>query len=196
VSERPIIMSAESVRAILAGRKTQTRRVVKPQPELLPGYWRGLHYASEEHFRKGATIEGPYQSGERLWVRESACYLLDGDGDRYDVCTYHADDDAPHPGDFDFSPRDHGPSGHTGWRPSIHMPRWASRLTLEITDVRVERLQAIGGEDVVAEGFTHWHGRSCGFALAWDGLNAHRGYSWYMNPWVWVIEFRPQEASE
>ena len=100
----------------------------------------------------------------------------------------------------------------TRWRPSIHMPRWASRITLEVTSVRVERIQDISRKDVEAEGlpphsqtgrvelWTDQNNVFCGplkaFAVAWDSLNAKRGYSWELNPWVWVVEFRQIQTRE
>lgn len=221
VRERPILFSGEMVRAILEGRKTQTRRVVKPQPpddyrsmvsacDNVGGWWfsdmppkSGSFCVSE--FNKWTNIypRCPFGApGDRLWVRE----------------TFYCDDyrypDAPHDellevmeyrASHDCSNWEAGCPCHSteggGWTPSIHMPRWVSRITLEITDVRVERLQAISPGDLSAEGFPKddsqphdgvrltFHGRKLCFAELWDRLNEKRGFSWDSNPWVWVIEF-------
>lgn len=138
------------------------------------------------------------QPGDRLWVRETWQHLHN-EGQKADEfeqwqqnsidCFYLADES---------SPNNKPMSGR--WRPSIHMPRWASRITLEITDVRVERLQDISNEDAVAEGI----GTPCDMRYAaldafkplWESINGHD--SWEANPWVWVIEFKriPQEATQ
>lgn len=181
MKERPILFSGPMVNAILENRKTQTRRVVKPQPERDPacGVWfpattakRKRHYANEEHFRRGLPIDwSPYGVvGDRLWVREA---WQDGNGGIY----YRAD--GIHPGP---------------WKPAIHMPRWASRITLEITGVRVERLQDISNDDARAEGVPEWDGDEPGdyrgsFRDVWDSINGKR-HPWSSNPWVWVREFK------
>ncbi len=175
VPERPILFGAAMVRAILEGRKTQTRRAMKPQP-------------AELRDIKGQDC--PYgRQGERLWVRETFCV----DEDDQPVVLYRA--------------TDHESCGQP-WRPAIFMPRSASRITLEITAVRVERLQDISEEDAKAEGaeFGFCVGRDfhepCdpedavassykqGFAFLWDSINAKRGLGWEANPWVWVVKFK------
>ena len=167
---KPILFSSEMVRALLEGRKTQTRRVVKYR-----------NYAEQD-----APIyphECPYgKPGDLLWVRETW-------GDPWHHAQprafYRATDEKEvgwHP-DFD------------GWKPSIHMPRWASRLTLRITDVRVQRLQDVTRADCVVEGCTErntdgaWYGPEVSFAHLWDRINARRGYGWNENPWVWCLSF-------
>jgi hypothetical protein len=179
---RPILMSGPMVQAILAGRKTQTRRVLKPQPG------QGLLGPRSEDGRWmiGGAISQvlgrcPYgQPGDLLWVRETH-YVAEGMR-----VIYRADD----------------PDASVRWTPSIYTPRWASRLTLHITDASVERVQDISEEEAEAEGAPLWiqdaipgvthakpKGYRPGFAELWDSINAKRGYSWAMNPWVWVIEF-------
>ena len=185
---RPILFKDEMVRAILDGRKTQTRRVMKPQPE------GGLDFTPFAPFGvvngKGNPLICRHgQPGDRLWVRETWQHLHN-EGQKADQfeqwqqnsidCFYLADES---------SPNNKPMSGR--WRPSIHMPRWASRITLEITDVRVERLQDISNEDAVAEGI----GTPCDMRYAaldafkplWESINGPD--SWEANPWVWVIEY-------
>lgn len=183
---RPIIFSAPMVRAILADEKTQTRRVCS-------GNWLRCLDPDDEDDRWTATLACPYGwPGDRLWVRET---LYTSDGDVF----YRADDLAV---DCDDQPEtDHWKlSGQT--IPSIFMPRWASRITLEITDVRVQRLQAISEADAQAEGVTAalfaqlWPSLPLppaadhAFAHLWDSINAKRGFGWDANPWVWAISFR------
>jgi len=188
--ERPIIFSGPMVRAILDGRKTQTRRAVKSS-----GIWSvedrdGSRWPGyENNYGEWQWMACPYgQPGDRLWVRE--CWGLRDtqpkDGPERAVIGYRADGETA------------APNGrYQLWRPSIHMPRWASRITLEITGVRVERVQDISEEDARAEGVSE----TCvlpgdrgsfipSFGMLWEQINAKRGYGWDVNPWVWVIEFR------
>lgn len=215
--ERPILFSGEMVRAILDSRKTQTRRVIKPQPIADSLYadggwtWRlgkpNFIGASNGLFQSAMIQHCPYgKPGDRLWVRETFSLPLSEPCYRSDkACpqvTYNAD-------------------GDTCWparkRPSIHMPRWASRILLEIIDIHVERLQDIEREDVYAEGI-HGPGIVVGevfmlctgqptiesaeakyildqFIDLWDSFNAKRGYGWDQNLWVWVIEFKRLDES-
>ena len=189
--ERPILFSAPMVNAILADKKTQTRRVVKPQPyEVVPPdggcgrRWefskRGLAYAwntDAEPLATGMVAHCPYgMPGERLWVREA---WARGDTLEPDVL-YRADDER---------------RGRTTWRPSIHMPRWASRITLEITETDAK---AEGVDDffsgVYFPGYIEWSAASANFRRLWDALNAARGFAWEANPWVWVVSFRRIDA--
>lgn len=155
MKERPILFSGPMVRAILEGRKTQTRRVVKPQPEMVEDRttkpWEGCP-ATLLRLLEATGRDCPYgQPGDRLWVREAFMYSCAGaENERgYDDCIeYRADfgkkivfPGMPHADDIDCK-----------WRPSIHMPRWASRITLEVTGARVERLQQISETDAQAEG--------------------------------------------
>jgi len=217
MKERPILFSAPMVRAILQGQKTQTRRVVKPQPsdEFLPrvGVYAptlidrdGEVFPGAERFGASDDSEDypcPYgQPGDRLWVRETCLiwkskeghlvYSDDGptyqDDPEYDACM--ADGKILKAG---------GKTGYWQVVPSIHMPRWASRITLEITGVRVERLNNISESDAIAEGVdaitmadvprqATWNRRH-DFKQLWDPINAKK-HPWSSNPWVWVIEFR------
>lgn len=163
--ERPIIFSGDSVRAILEGRKTQARHVVKPQPqrELT---WSWLHSFDCAYVPwPPPRVFFPWHAGDRLWVRETWANTVGLGGP---MVSYRAD----------------GEEGHA-WRSPIHMPRWASRLTLEITDVRAQQLRDMTSEDAVAEGFAAIDQ----FKLAWNRDN--KKHQWDSNPWVWVLSFRP-----
>ena len=190
--ERPIIFSGPMVRAILDGRKTQTRRVVRGTPsaatkaEFLEGVQGTKWIPARAGFfiagpKSMGTIPCPYgDRGDRLWVRETWGYAQNEDGE-----------EDPEAADlregYDGPPRK--------WRPSIFMPRWASRLTLEITDVRVQRVQEISEADAVAEGCAPFRGMGdsgpiWNYLALWDSLNAKRGFPWRSNPWVFAITFR------
>lgn len=177
MSEHPILFSGPMVRAILGGRKTMTRRVIKPQP---PPDLKEQLLAHGVMLINRAWFLCPYgQPGDRLWVREAFKLWPNGE-------IFYAATPAPEKrGKF-------LPLGN--WKPSIFMPRWASRITLEITAVRVERIQDISEEDIYAEGclYTPWlpSGDPLVFQNVWDSLNAKRGYGWENNPWTWVISFK------
>lgn len=217
MKERPIIFRAEMVRAILAGRKTQTRRIVKP-----------LHMATVGAEQFPILAMCPYGSpGDRLWVRETCrAEAIDDEG----LCgvRYVADGRfMPIANTREASDRwvqlywYRGMEGATV--PPIHMPRWASRITLEITDVRVQRVHDISEADAVAEGVRRgdgkWHNLGDGEAVfldefgwfaperytrhnaprhafreAWEIINGPE--SWAANPWVWVIEFKRLESGD
>lgn len=200
MKERPILFSGEMVKAILDGRKTQTRRVMKPQPIIGEG-------GSMVDLGNGwAVLDGimagewncPYgKPGDRLWVRET----WRAGGIYADIMKIA--DLNPAADEHIHYRADEQDSGVDVWRPSIHMPRWASRITLEVTDIRVERVQDISETDVGAEGIEstltdpntgnvveRCPGDRWAFAGLWDSINAKRGYSWESNPWVWVVEFK------
>ena len=200
MKERPILFSGEMVRAILEGRKTQTRRVLGIQPldhltMKVPNEWIVLVSRNPNH---GRVIRCKYGvPGDRLWVRETwgavspdeemrilreckveyRADLPDGSTDQpggWPADEARGDDDAPK------------------WKPSIHMPRWASRITLEIVHVHVEKLQEISQYDVYSEGIfpqPSLDGK-LGFVVLWNSINAKRGFGWDVNPWVWVITFK------
>lgn len=208
--ERPILFTGEMVRAIIESRKTVTRRVITPQPhpdtqfvDLEMDSTSGVYWAWDGQGMPLAPVgKCPYgQPGDLLWVRESIYQGVNGyttaNGDWKStwikskrLIKYSATDEPVDTG-WTNEPRRHC----LVKRPSIHMPRWASRITLRVTDVRAERVQDITQEDVVAEGVRLDPGpRSAGwrdeFATLWDKINKKRGYSWKSNPWTWRIEFR------
>ncbi len=203
MKERPILFNTEMVPAILDGRKTQTRRVVKPQPPMGFRAWHGLingYQAWTTHDtqgEKGFNYEAkcPYgEPGDSLWVREK--FTLE--------CPYKHTDGCGNPDHVIYwaSERDVVRESITSrWRPSIHMPRWASRITLEVTGVRVEPVQSITPQDIEAEGTSqvwkeavyineHKQQRLRDFRHLWNTINANHGFSWEVNPWVWIIEFQ------
>ena len=228
MKERGMIFNGEMVRAILDGRKTQTRRTVKPQPDedglakVTNGPWVDT---SERIYRC------PFGSiGDRIWVRETWATLGNEDGccvdwegnlckgdERSAARIYRASCEQSSgdyglwsiPDDAYWKPHTKEHKFEGAWRPSIHMPRWASRILLEITDVRVERLNAISEEDARAEGIIDGGCLNCGepepcgcanpepdatdaFAYLWQSIYGQE--NWNANPWVWVIEFKRVEG--
>ena len=182
MSERPILMNTDMVRAILEGRKTVTRRVIKPQPEGQP-----IPMTANSCYPDCFGIEGtpkvirpPYQPCDILWVRETWTRLPETPGGHFrprGVYYYKAGEDL-RPEKYRWN----------GWHPSIHMPREAARIFLRVTDVRVEGLQDCGNMQAKDEGCTC----SSQFARLWDSLvkPADRATcGWEANPWVWVISF-------
>lgn len=239
MKERPILFSGEMVRAILDGRKTQTRRVVKTQLEVgvsvrcdecylrkkpigrsaplvmanslcdrdCPGYgktpppgdlWPG---ESRAEFGYGFGV-CPYGApGDRLWVKETWRVWEGGSfsafGEPLDPDIQLGPAREGMPVEYRATTGDDGP-----WRSSIYMPRWASRITLEITDIRAERVQDITNANIRAEGmpvsgdgFMSPETPRIWFRDLWDSINGKKpGRSWRDNPWVWVIEFRRVES--
>lgn len=212
VKERPILFSTQMVRALLEGRKTQTRRVIKPQPP------ESISTLVVERFhptvvdRDGEEVPGdeifgacdldgqwgrecPYgQPGDLLWVRETWLPRFGNRGALYKA-DYHEIEAAGVAGLY----------SDKGWKPSIFMPRWACRIALEIEQVRAQRLQEINWIDCLAEGFgpapgahpvksreTDGDRSRCvkAFLSKWDALNAKRGFPSSSNPWVWALTFR------
>jgi len=218
VKERPILFSAPMVRALLVGTKTQTRRIVKPQPERLTD-WScagvdGLRFpwmtVAETLFDSPELLARcPYGTpGDRLWVRETWSLM---NRERTEAWTPRA---TYVPNNIEVVYRADEDHGHKAWRPSIFMSRCYSRITLEVTGVRVERLQDISEEDARAEGvavgripadedgperigfvFGHDDGRCtlyptarAAFEVGWRSINGAE--SWKANPWCWCISFR------
>lgn len=211
--ERPILFCGPMVQAILDGIKTQTRRIFKPQPVrgMACDHWEfdGQVYISDEFMQdhlfhevygvKGSPYGSVYGDGsaDRLWVRET-WRGHPGDIDDPITLNYKAGD---HVRDID---RDsvqwerHEDLLDWKWKPSIHMPRWASRITLKLTNVRIERLHAITEADAIAEGNPMYDvkteakfaipGPIFRFEHLWKHING--AVSWDVNPWVWVIEFK------
>ena len=177
MSEKPILFSTPMVQAILAGRKTQTRRIVKGTALL----WLQPEMFSSAFVAMPENKLSPYgYAGDLLWVRETFCPdWADG------KVIYKADGGSAKEAGYKSEPR---------WRPSIHMPRSASRITLKVVNVRVERVQEISHHDVLAEGgpFGNSGSSDVDFAVLWNSINAKRGYSWGSNPWVWVVEFEKE----
>lgn len=196
MKEHPVIFNSEMVKAILDGRKTMTRRIVKPDlPESInPAsvMWNEFNMVVQSH-HDGTIVKCPYgKPSDRLWVRESFAW-----------------------GPKEIGPPYHYKSDYEGsivdwkWKPSIHMPRSASRITLEITGIRIERLQDISKEDCLKEGigrhvpvpgdgepiYTNYedpkdpllHPKTS-FLTLWESINGSD--SWYDNPWVWVLSFK------
>lgn len=204
MKERPILFSAPMVRAILDGSKTQTRRVVKPRKDLAFGVPLAAHELAGE-VNNGEFTNSPFgQPGDRLWVRESF-WGCDASGFGDQPCVVYDDE---------WVGREYHPAEIRPWArkfgriPSIHMPRDCSRITLEITGVRVERLQSISDMDAIAEGvkptsdgafhieedrYRAPDPAEC-YARLWESING--AGTWAANPWVWVIEFKRVDAKD
>jgi hypothetical protein len=174
-------MTGAMVRATLEDRKTQTRRIIKPQPtpfcsaasEFYGKPWLPVGGIHKEEWPRMCPY-GPV--GRRLWARETWAPLVGGPCAPGNPVMYRATEPE---------------ADKWTWKPSIFMPRWASRITLEVTGIRVERLQDITPEDCVAEGIPWQMGpdsTKLAFLELWESING-RG-SWALNSWVWVIEFR------
>lgn len=240
--ERPILLNVEMVRAVLDGRKTQTRRIMKVQPDS-QGY--GLRFITESFNNRetgqcfwsqsdGCGTNKPRSKpfscpfgavGDRLWVRESFFEHGHWQGGGYDPedSYFVSDKQVLYPADGIQRPSERKREDFWRSRPSIHMPRWASRITLEITGVRVERLNSINEHDAIAEGLaeiskdghTYKYGvpdrdgypGTDGFGWPWHEWERYpiSAYSklwksiygeesWQANPWVWVIEFKRVEG--
>lgn len=219
MKEHPILFSAEMVRAILDGGKTQTRRVVKIHPDDIPS--NNPEFVFQYY-------KCPYgKAGDSLWVRETfviesnynICDKYDPpfndgrpvkhtkdefNGDYWEQCHYRATDPEPELAYEDCS------DPKCRWRPSILMPRWASRINLEIINIRVEKLQNINKKDAIAEGLNRPSISSFSncyeawidnqwisnvdpkyiFSRIWDSIYKKRDYGWDKNPWVWVVKFK------
>ncbi|PXW42032.1 hypothetical protein DET57_11424 [Klebsiella oxytoca] len=244
MTERGMIFNGEMVRAILDGRKTQTRRIMKNQPAgeypetpaLVRSVGDGFQWYG--HYGESCVFHCPYGAvGDRIWVRETWATLGNEDGCCVDweenlckggersaariyraSCEQRPGDYGPWsiPDDAYWKPHTEYQKFEGAWRPSIHMPRWASRILLEITDVHVERLNSISESDARFEGVgsaiwfaakgvpeDEWtslseHGAAQAshinrFATLWESIYGEE--SWKANPWVWVIEFKRIEES-
>lgn len=205
------------VRAILDGRKTQTRRVITKQPPSVETVRQlsgsGYHYAQPDSMHdhwyvcgpvwaveqamnhNNCRLDCPYgQPGDRLWVRETWAPYDDDVVPEKDLSGigYRADEKwNGHSSPF----RSWNAEYNGTWKPSIFMPRWASRITLELTAVRVQRVQEISEEDAMAEGIelmnvTREDSHRFHYRVLWDDLNLKRGFGWKTNPWVWALTFK------
>ena len=209
VKERPMLFSAPMIRALLAGRKTQTRRVVKPVPKWAKRFpickpdgmaaGHEIWWWDGEFDRVGVSQDCPYgKPGGRLWVKETWRPIKSVLAWDMDV-TYLADGARRTVKDGEFGDRDWTmpKAAATGNVSPLFMPRWASRLVLEITDVRVERLNDCSEADAMAEGTQEpslvpiigacWSERDA-YAKLWEHING--AGSWAANPWVWAVSFR------
>ncbi|QLP54402.1 morphogenetic protein [Enterobacter hormaechei] len=221
IIERGMIFNDEMVRAILYGRKTQTRRIMKVQPDTPEFGLRriiessianeiGMYFWSQEDARgikaRSKQFFCPFGDvGDRIWVRET---WAEAGASAPDLTLYRANYPAHVPTHYENVP----PAEDVRWTPSIHMPRWASRIVLEITGVRVERLNSISETDAEAEGIDMealFDSQDCydciaghnmtgrptatgAFKYLWESI--YGSDSWYANPWVWVIEFKRIEG--
>ena len=199
-SIKPVLFNTDMVRAILQGRKTQTRRIIRPHyrdgeagfyvvTDASTGDFCYIEYYDEEERGTDRRLCPPYLPGDVLWVRETWVNLPVSPGGHARLMRgrYYYRADVP----------DIRPDGWKGnWKPSIHMPKEAARIFLRVKDVRAERLKSISWSDAMDEGFSDW----CDFVRVWNktvvkGANHHL-YNWEANPWVWVITFERCEKPE
>jgi hypothetical protein len=231
MKERPIIFNTATVKAIIEGRKTQTRRLVKPQPKAFDGsggghWWRCTYVQSmvrvEEELQNPTSeyYEGfidevnPFgKKGDRLWVRETFCYgrIDEWDAEHPEDRRLYVDQDNAFIKNQQSIPKQWCEENNVDvegvvWKPSIHMPRSAARILLEITKIRIERLNQISTQDAVQEGLLklpasgryvvnqgdQYFGAASSnpcevFKWLWESI--YGSNSWDFNPWVWVVEF-------
>lgn len=211
--ERGIMFSGPMVRGILDDRKTQTRRVLRPQPPSdarkikhlafnVWGYAEMVGYPSQEIHQE---IKCPYGVvGDRLWVRETWQVYHKASENEWSVLTPTGKTDRDGKVFYRATMKEPDPDKHGRlvWRSAMLMPRWAARIVLEITEIRVQRLKKIDGFDARDEGFPeetpdylvqhYGYGRRTRkwFRELWDSINADRGFGWKTNPWVWAITFK------
>lgn len=200
------------VRALLEGKKTQTRRVIRKQPpdghfiEACPwvdsgfALWRGTSFPKDHQGCTCERVGNPYgDTGDLLWVREAWCHVADHTYYRADFSDQQLQEEKRL---RRLVPDISAAYPDARWKPSIHMPRWASRVTLKLKLVEPQRLHGITEDDAIAEGCERWH---CGhpdcmaegghygplgaFHQLWNSINAKRGFGWDQNPWVWAITF-------
>ncbi len=210
MKEKGIIMSGDHPAKVLDETKTMTRRtwglsLVNDPPQSMAN-WQKIAVFQDGSVRFATpdgngdvTLVCPYGGvGDRLWVREGYCIGNNKRGEYANIIYKSACEPFYLRVDWnEWLEKEVNKGGYISkWRPSIHMPRWASRINLEITEVRVERVQEITEEDCIVEGCPHalmmlptvpmqkW------YEHLWDSLNAKRGYGWSANPWVWVVSFR------
>ncbi|TPU95022.1 hypothetical protein [Acinetobacter baumannii] len=237
MKERPIIFNTTMVKAIIEGRKTQTRRIVKPQPTPYEGerggdWWHCNYVQSMVHVQNELQNPGEYyegfiddvnpfgKKGDRLWVRETFCYgrIDEWDAEHPDDRRLYVDQDnafikCQQPIPKQWCLENNVEIEDVRWKPSIHMPRSASRILLEITKIRIERLNQISSQDAVQEGLhklpaseryvvnqgDQYFGAASNnpcevFKWLWESI--YGSSSWELNPWVWVIEFNVIQGGE
>ena len=183
MNNKPILFNTEMVRAILEGRKTQTRRIIKPQPT--NPRWNNIGWLGWDDGH-GYRMKPPCEAGDVLWVRETWSTHYDGIHDDLQFC-YKADG-------TDLK-SECLPGECNRWWPSIHMPKEAARIFLKVKDVRVERLRDMNDSDLSNEGFNDW----IRFISLWNSTikpEVCDKYDWNANPWVWAIEFERCEKPE
>ncbi len=226
--ERPILFGAPMVRALLAGTKSQTRRVFTPQSTpwinhymeggASPSDWKAECGDDGDPrmwwWLSGAAAQEPIGScpygvpGDRLWVRETfycdhSDYPTAPRRELLPLMEYRADHDCS---SWEAGCPCRDENGRGSWRPSIFMPRWASRITLEVTEVRVQHVQDISEEDAKAEGVNltetidgtvngepariAFMEAKYAFAVLWNSINEKRGHGWQTNPWCWCVSFK------
>jgi len=210
MNERPILFNTASVQGILAGRQTQTRRVIRPQPEPDPDgkkynkdglWWASAKCQSMIGIKQMSSLCPYGKLGDLLWVKET--WRVEQELDNHKPSEFSG---------WSVNYKDHrirmlgfGDTDWGRWRSPRFMPKWAARIWFEITGVRVEKVQDISEEDALAEGcrgLSWYRHPSSGivtddgllpseeFRDLWDSINAKRGHSWETNPFVWVIEFK------
>lgn len=213
MKERQITFNAHMVRALLDGRKTQTRRIMKVQPEVIPkedehgkpGFWIPFNAGKTMVRNEDMYIACPFGlKGDRLWVREA--FRVHSRATDVATLVYKASEQQSWTQQTHRVPIEkcNKPAVVDKWTPSIHMPRWASRIALEITGVRVERLNSMTEQDAIAEGCSGGHGSIPGYMYSatphehfhhlWESI--YGADSWQANPWVWVIEFKRVEGDQ
>jgi hypothetical protein len=196
MKERPILFSGPMIRAILDGKKTMTRRVISGRADLpYYNYYQDdnmvVHFYGERD--PGIYVKNKFEGVKQLWVRETWAENKDASGDKRDILE----------DDYLYRADQNGYSPPIKWRPSIFMPRRASRITLEITNYHIEQIQLITETEAVSDIPYLLPGEETGempevgesllvwrFRRLWDSLNAKRGYAWTARPWVYAISFR------
>lgn len=189
MTDRPIIFSAPMVRALLDGRKSMTRRILKPQPKMLNGGF-PLNNGRGSYSTDAGWTRYSYSVGDRLWCREAFSYGWPVEGNHQlpecnqeHAITYRADGNHPF--------------GGGKWKSPIHMPSWASRLTLIVTDVRVQRLQDISAADAIREGVTlveeSLEDPREAFRAIWTSI--HGPEAWDANPWCVALTFETHRCN-
>ena len=219
--ERPIIFNADMVRAVLDGRKKQTRRIMREQPEVIPkedefdqpGFWIPFNAGKTMVRNEDMYIACPFGlKGDRLWVRET--FRVHSRATDVATLVYKASEQQSWTQQTHRVPIEkcNKPAVVDTWTPSIHMPIWASRITLEVTGVRVERLRDISEKDAAAEGVPlagdllpdypgtyltpkgDFATAKVAFQRLWESI--YGAGSWQANPWVWVVEFTRVEGDQ